>query len=158
MLKKIKLILLGLIALVIIIGTYVVSLVRYAEVERIVLDNYTASILALPEVESIYSIHRFTGLETYIVASVENVGGQDVYLFVRDGLVQYYFFAADLINVSDANTIAQDLLLDGEIINTQLGFLEEVPIFEVQIRYDSATYYIVIDAQTSEVILNFPVG
>ena len=174
MLKKIKWTLLGLIAIVIIIGSYVISLVRYAEGEVVNLENYTASILALPEVESINSIHRFNGLESYIVASVVHEGGQDVYFFVRDVQVQHYFFADDLINEEEANAIAHSLTSNGEIIKTQLGILEGVeffedqtddddeeeekgmPIFEVQIAVEDAIYYIVINALTSEVILNFP--
>jgi len=155
MLKKIKWILLGLVAILIIIGTYVVSLVRYAETEVTALDNYTASILARPEVVSAQSIHRFNGLESYIVALIEHESGQDVYFFVRDATVQHIFIASDLINESDANTIAQTLVRNGEIINTQLGILEETPIFEVQIRDEDTVHYIVIDAQTSEVIMNF---
>lgn len=169
MLKKIKWTLLGLVAILIIIGTYVISLVRYAEGEVATLENYTASILAMEEVESLNSIHRFNGLESYIVASVVHEGGQDVYFFVRDVQVQYYFFAEELIDEEEANAIAQNLMENGMIINTQLGILEGVledeiaddeesamPIFEVQIEDEDAVYYIVINAQTSEVVLNFP--
>ena len=170
MLKKIKWVLLGLAAIAIIIGTYVVSLVRYAEIEATALDNYVASILAMPEVVSVQSIHRFNGLESYIVASVEHESGQDVYFFVRDGNVEYYFIASELINDGDANMIAQSLVRNGEIINTQLGILEGVaifedqtekdeaqgiPIFEVQIGNEDVVHYVVINAWTSEVILNF---
>jgi len=155
MLKKIKWLLLGLVAIVIIIGTYVESLVRYAETEGVFLDNYAASILAMPEVVSVGSIHRFNGLESYIVASIEHESGQDVYLFVRDGEVQHNFFRSDLMDETQANMIALDLVQNGEIIDTQLGILEEMPIFEVQIEYEDVVHYIVIDARTSEVILNF---
>jgi len=157
MLKKIKWILLGLAAIMIIIGTYVVSLVRYAEGEVTALDNYEAAILALQEVDSIASIHRFNGLESYIVANIEHENGRDFYYFVREGEVQHLFIASELINEPQANEIAQDLVGDGEIIFTQLGILEETPIFEVQIEFEDSVRYIVIDAQTSEVILDFPV-
>jgi len=155
MLKKIKWILLGFVAIAIIVGTYVVSLVRYAETEVTALNNYATSISARPEVVSVQSIHRFNGLESYIVANVEHESGQDVYFFVRDGSVQYYFIASELINEHEANVIAQSLVRNGEIINTKLGILEETPIYEVQIEYEDAVHYIVIDAQTSEVIMNF---
>ena len=155
MLKKIKWILLGLAAILIIIGTYVVSLVRYADTERIALNNYTASISAMERVVSVFSIHRFNGLESYIVANIEYVNGQEFYFFVRDGEVQHLFLISDLINEAQADLIAQNLIQDGEIIKTQLGILEETPIFEVQIEYDGDVHYIVIDAETSEIILNF---
>ena len=174
MLKKIKWTLLGLVAILIIIGSYVISLVRYAEGEVASLESYTASILALPEVDSINSIHRFNGLESYIVASVVHESGQDVFFFVHDVQVQHYFFADELIDEAEANAIAHNLR-NGEIIKTQLGILEGVtifedqtdddddedeekgmPIFEVQIAVEDAIYYVVINAQTSEVILNFP--
>ena len=155
MLKKIKWMLLGVAALLIIIGTYVVSLVRYADIEITALDNYTASISVRPEVVSVEGIHRFNGLESYIVASIEHESGQRVFYFVRDGWVQHYFFASDLINEMQADAIAQDLVRNGEIINTQLGILVETPIFEVQVQYEAVVYYIVIDAKTSEIIMVF---
>ena len=155
MLKKIKWILLGLAAILIIIGTYVVSLVRYAEVERIALDNYAASISALPEVVSVERVHRFNGLESYIVANIEHESGQEVYLFVRDGEVKHFFHVSELIDETQADMIAQNLIQDGEIIKTQLGVLEETPIFEVQIEHEDVVYYIVINAETSEIIMVF---
>ena len=155
MLKKIKWILLGFVAILIIIGAYVVSLVRYAEIEQTALAGYTTSLSLMEDVVSVNQVHRFNGLESYIVASIEHESGQEVYFFVRDGRVQHYFFASDLIDEVQADIIAQDLLRNGEIINTQLGILAQTPIFEVQIKYEDAVYYIVIDAKTSEVILNF---
>jgi len=174
MLKKIKWVLLGLVAIAIIIGAYVVSLVRYAETEATDLDNYVTSISAMSEVVSVQSIHRFNGLESYIVARIEHESGQDLYFFVRDGNVQYLFIASELINDVDANTIAHSLVQNGEIISTQLGILEGVaisedqteddedqgiPIFEVQIEDEDedVVHYIVINAWTSEVIMNFDV-
>lgn len=155
MLKKIKWILLGLAVITIIAITYVVSLVRYAETEVTALDHYADSLLALPEVLSVRSIHRFNGLESYLVARVEHESGQDVYFFVREGVVEDYFISSQLINAHNANEIAQRLVWNGEIINTQLGILEGIPIYEVQIKYEDVVHYIVIDARTREVLMNF---
>lgn len=155
MLKKIKWILLGFVAIMIISITYVVSLVRYAGVEVATLNDYKTSLLALPEVVDVQSIHRFNGLESYIVARIEHESGEDVYFFVREGVVEDYFISSRLIDEGNANAIAQSLVWNGEIIKTQLGILEGVPIFEVQIRDEGVVYYIVIDAQTREILMNF---
>jgi len=157
MLKKIKWTSLGIVALSIIIITYVIALVRYAETEVTALSDYEASLLTLPEVASVRQIHRFNGLESYIVANVEHTSGQDIYFFVREGSVQHYFISSQLIDETQANRIAQNLVPNGEIINTQLGILRETPIFEVQIVYEGTVHYIVIDAKTREVIMNFQI-
>ena len=157
MVKKIKWLLLGIVVILIISITYVVSLVRYAQGEVDAVNNYMDSISALPEVVSVHGVHRFNGLESYIVASVERTSGYDAYYFVRDGRVQYYFYTTELINANDANVTAQDLVRTGEIINTQLGILEGTPIFEVQIKDEDedVVHYIVINAETSDIILKF---
>ena len=155
MLKKLKWIVLGLVAIGIIVLTYIVTLVRYAETEVTAMIAYTASIEAMPEVVSVQQVHRFNGLESYIVARVEHENGEDVYFFVRDGEVQEWFFSAELIDENAANVIAERLIRDGEIIKTQLGILEENPIFEVQIRDEETVHYIIIHAQTRVVIMHF---
>lgn len=155
MLKKIKWVLLGFAVIMMIAVTYVVSLVRYAETEVTALNHYAESLLALPEVVSVQSIHRFNGLESYIVAKVEHERGQDVYFFVREGVVEDYFISSRLISEQNANAIAQSLVWNGEIIQTQLGILEGTPIFEVKIKSEDVVHYIVIDAQTREVLMNF---
>ena len=157
MLKKIKWILLGIVAASIIIVAYVISLVRYAEVEVTALNNYAVSLSEFPYVASVQWVQRFNGLESYIVASVEHTSGQDVYFFVREGVVQHYFFSSHLIDETQANEIAQNLVQNGEIINTQLGILREIPIFEVQIEYEDAIHYIVINARTREVWMDFEI-
>ena len=157
MLKKIKWLLLGVASILIIVVAYIVSLVRYAQTEVTALNNYTASLLTLPEVASVGQIHRFNGLASYIVASIELDNGQDVYYFVRDGTVAYYFFSVDLINEHDAIGTARNLVRTGEVIHTQLGILSGTPIFEVQIedKDERVVHYIIIDAKTRELIIKF---
>ena len=155
MLKKIKWILLGVVAVSIIVVAYIIALVRYAEVEVTALNNYATSISELPDVVSVQWVQRFNGLESYIVARIEHTSGEDVYFFVREESVQHYFFSSQLISEMQANEIALNFLPNGEIINTQLGILREIPIFEVQIEYEGLIHYIVIDAKTREVIMNF---
>jgi len=155
MLKKLKWVLFVSLAIGIIVLTYIINLVRYAETEVTALASHAAAVEAMPEVISVRSIHRFNGIESYIVARVEHEIGQDVYLFVREGRVRDYFISALLIDERDAIAIAERLIQDGEIIRTQLGRLEEMPIFEVQIRHEEIVHYIVIHAQTSEIVLNF---
>jgi len=155
MLKKIKWVSLSVTVLAIIIMTYIIALVRYAEGEVTAINEYVTSLLTLPDVVSVSYAHRFNGLESYIVANIEHTSGQEVYFFVREGSVQHYFISSQLIDEMQANVIAQNVMPNGEIINTQLGILQETPIFEVQIEDDGVVHYIVINAQTSEIWLNF---
>jgi len=135
--------------------TYIVTLVRYAETENFRLDQYRISIAAMSEVELVHSVHRFNGLESYIVATITHENGEDIYFFIRDGGVQHFFFTADLINLETANTIARQQLPAGQIHRTQLGIINQTPIFEVQINYDDNVHYVVINAETQEIIMQF---
>jgi len=155
MLKKIKWIILILLSTGIIFLTFIVTLLRYAETEAELLENYRTSLMALPEVASVGDVRRFNGLESYIVANVILETGYEVYYFVFQETVQHFFFASRLISEDEAQTIAERLIRNGEISRTQLGILDEMPIFEVQIQVEDAIHYIVIDAQNGEVIMNF---
>ena len=155
MLKKIKWLLLGVASIGIIVVTYLVTLVRYAETEVDALETYRLSLEAMSEVVSVTSIHRFNGLETYIVASVIHESDQELYFFVQEGSVQAYFVSTQLITEAQAKRIAQDSFRQGEIIHTQLGILREMPIFEVQIKDEAVVHYLIINAQTGEIIMNF---
>ncbi|MCL1990651.1 MAG: PepSY domain-containing protein [Defluviitaleaceae bacterium] len=155
MLKKIKWGFLILASISIILLTYVVTLVRYAESDVTLLEAYHLSLMALPEVVAVRHIHRFNGLNAYIVAEVEHESGEDVYFFVYEASVAYYFFRSQLIDEQAVRSRAQALIGNGQIINSQLGMLNGVPIFEVQLTDEDVIHYVVIDAQNGEVIMSF---
>lgn len=155
MLKKIKWILLGLASVIIIVITFLVTLVRYADEEVDALNFYRLSIEAMPEVVSVEEIHRFNGLDTYIVANVRHENGQNIYFFVQDGAVVHYFFATQLIEQEEAISVTDQLFREGELFHIQLGVIGEIPIYEVQIKDDGEVHYVVIDAQTGNVLMNF---
>lgn len=135
--------------------TYVVTLVRYAETETTALNQYRISIAAMSDVETVHSVHRFNGLESYIVAAITHENGENLYFFIRDGQVLHFFFITDLINSAAANTIATGQIPTGEIHRTQLGIIGVTPIFEVQINHDGNVHYIVINAENGEIIMQF---
>jgi len=148
----------GLLATGIIAGVifaYLIMVIRYAETETIALNNYRASINAMPDVNAVHSVHRFNGLESYIVAAVEYESGDDVHFFIRDGAVQHFFFTNDLITEQVAMAIAQSQHPEGTIVNSQLGIIFVTPIFEIQIEHENAVHYVVIDARTREIMMNF---
>jgi len=157
MLKKLKWVLLVLLSIGIILLTYVVTLLNYAEAEVETLAFYQLAIQDFPEVASVEHIHRFNGIRSYIVANVVLETGYHVYYFIYGDTVESFSFASLLITETEARTIAQNLVPHGEIINTQLGILNGIPIFEVQIREDHVVYYIVIYAETGEIKMNFQV-
>jgi len=155
MLKRLKWLLIATTAILVVTLTYAILVVRYAEAEMTAIQGYADSLLALNDVEALHSIHRFNGLESYIVANVLHSTGQEVYFFVRDGSVQHYFPRRDLIDADEAMAIAKSLINNGEISNVQLGILGEIPIFEVQIAVDELVHYLVINAKNREILMNF---
>jgi len=155
MLKRLKWLLITTIVAALAMLTYAILVVRYAEAEMTAIQGYADSLLALNDVEALHSIHRFNGLESYIVANVLHNTGQEVYFFVRDGRVQHYFPRRDLIDDDEAVAIAKNLIMNGEISNVQLGILGETPIFEVQIAVDELMHYLVINAKNREILMNF---
>lgn len=134
---------------------YIVTLVRYAEAENGILDDYRASILAMEDVNSVNTIHRFNGLESYIVADIDHQNGENLYFFIRDGLVQHFFFTNDLIDAATAGSIATAVHDGGTVSNITLGILHTTPIFEVQINQEEVVYYVVVNAITREIVMNF---
>jgi len=155
MFKKIRWALLAFIIGGILIITYIVTLVRYAESENRAFNNYTKSLLAMSDVNEVNSIHRFNGLKSYIVANIVHTNGEDVYFFIRDGIIQHFFFTENLIALDDANNVAQQMNPNARIVNTQLGMLDEKPIFEVKLEEKNITTYIVLDAKNGRVLMNF---
>ena len=153
--KKIKWMIVGLSVVMVVILIYIGALVRYAEREVTTLNNLTASLEVMPEVRLVHSIHRFNGLESYVVAQVELTNYQDAYFFVRDGTVQHYIISTELMVESEILSIASDQVVGGEIQRSQLGIIEETPIFEVQIALDGEVHYVIINAVTGTVIMNF---
>jgi len=157
MLKKLKWVLLGFLSIGIIVLTFVVTLLNYAETEVNALELYRLSVASLPEVDVVKQIHRFNGIESYIVAHVVVENGYDVYYFIYEDTVQHFFFASQLITEAEAHRIAQSQIIGGEIIRIQLGLLNEIPIFEVQVEADHFIYFIIINAQDGEVKMNFQI-
>lgn len=153
--KKIRWILLGFTSVIIILLTYAITLVRYAETEITALAAYQASIENFSEVKSVLNIHRFNGLESYIVAKIEHESGEEIYYFIFDDAVKHYFFARQLLEEQEAENIALNLIDEGEIIKVQLGILNETPIFEIQIEQEEKVYYIVINAKNGALIMDF---
>lgn len=153
--KKIKWLVIGICVIVVAIVIYMGAVIRYVQREATTLNNYMASLEVLPEVQSVHTIHRFNGLESYVVALVELTNNQEAYFFVKDGLVEQYLVSDELITQSQAATIASNLIVGGEIQDTQLGIIEETPIFEVQMTLEDALYYVIIHALSGDVIMNF---
>ena len=152
--KKIIWFIIGVLVILVVLLGYVGSLVEYAETEVRLINNVSASLEAMSGIDSVESIHRFNGLESYIVARVL-YDQQEVYFFVRDGTIQHYIGSAEMLAESDAQNIAVNFISGGDIHHTQLGIIGETPIFEVQIALGDARHYVVINAKSGNVIMNF---
>ena len=153
--KKIKWIAFGLSVIIVTVVIYIGALVRYAESEETALNTYRLSLEVMPEVDSVLTVHRFNGLESYVVALVELTNHQEVYFFVRDGVVAHYIGRTELMSESQVISVASNLITGGELHQTQLGIIEETPIFEVQMVLDGEMHYVIIHAVSGNVIMNF---
>lgn len=154
-LKKLKWVVLALTVLSVGLLVYGLSLVRYAEEEVLSLSNYEQAIAGMSEVVAVNHIHRFNGRQSYIVANVTHESGQLLYFFVHDGQVVHYELAEALKDVDAATTIATELVGADDVLVARLGLLDGVAIFEIQINAENEVHYVILDAKTFEVLLNF---
>lgn len=153
--KKIKWIITGISVMSVVVMIYIGALVQYAESEAIALNRYAESLEAMSEVDAVRSIHRFNGLESYVVALVALTHHQEVYFFVRDGAIKHYVGSDELMTESQVASLALNLIVGGEVHHIQLGIIEETPIFEVQIVFEDVRHYVIIHAVDGHVITNF---
>jgi len=156
MLKKIKWIIIALIVICSIIFTYALTLLRYAETEVLELNRYHASLEMMPEVDTVISLHRFNGIESFIVANIRHESGDNIYFFVQDDAIVHYFWENDLL-FEEALRVAEREILFGYISRYKLGIINETPIFEFQIYNEGVIYFVIVDALTGEVIMSFEV-
>ncbi|MCL2560263.1 MAG: hypothetical protein FWE07_07215 [Turicibacter sp.] len=152
--KKIKWIVVGVVVVTALMLVYLAELVRYAGSEMAILNNFTASIEQMPEVNVVEEIHRFNGLESYIVALVELTNNERAYFFIRDGSLQHYIDHADVLMEAQAIGIARGVV-DGQLHHIQLGILDGTPIFEVQMMHESALHFIIVRAEEGTVWMDF---
>jgi|GEM_PF-1446769 len=141
---------------------YVVLMIRYADSGERELRQYTRSIEDLPEVEHVINIQRFNGIESYVVVHVMLVDGQEFYYFVRDETVKHYVASDDLIGEERALRVMNGVILDYdeeasevEVMEIQLGVIDDEVIFEIRVRLQQQVHYVVINGLNGEVLLHF---
>jgi len=141
---------------------YATLIMRVANSEEGELADYAQSIAELSEVEEVINVHRFNGIESYVVAHVLLRDGQEFYYFVREETVKHYVASDDLLEEEQVLAIMQRAILDDEedrteveLVAIQLGILNDDVVFEVRVRLDAHIHYVVIDGQNGDVLLHF---
>ena len=153
--RKIKWFLFGFAALIVVGIVYVRSLLGHVDNHVTGLEFYGQSLESLPEVLVVRDVSRFNGASTYVVARVELVDGREQYYFVADGVVEYYVDSEDVIGFDAAEQIAFSRVGGGVVVSSQLGIHLSDVIYEVQVEYEGLFFYVVIDAQDGEILLEF---
>jgi len=160
--SRMKQIFVGVAVIIIVALIYVALVMRYANREAGELAHYAQSIEELPEVERVMDMHRFNGMESYVVAHVLLSDGQEFYYFVREETVEHYVASDELMEEERVLAIMQRAILDYnedavevDLIGIQLGMINNEVVFEVRVRLNEQIHYVVINGEDGEVVLHF---
>lgn len=116
---------------------------------------YQESLAQLPEVSQVLEISEYYGKESYYVAKVLLTTDKEYYYFIKDNTVEYSYPVEELITGEQAAQKSLSILGQGEIKHYYLGIYEEKPIYEVLISLGNEECYFIIDAKTSDVLLQY---
>jgi len=121
-------------------------------------DNFRSferSIQNLPEVAEVLEFSRFTGTDEYFVAKVRRTDEETYYYFIKDEIVAHQFPSHEFITMEEAQSIALSVTESRTLVTKSLGMYFEDPIYEFKFRVNQGVEYVIINAITGEVILQF---
>jgi len=150
--KWLKWSVLGAIAVVIALG---IMLLIYVAGHQDNLSSYQQSIENLVEVDQVLDFSHYTGQEAYFVARIQRTDGEQYYYFVKDDIVAHQVLVADVITADIAQSVAMESVGSGSILSHQLGIYHDKPIYEVKLRTNEGTDYVIINALTMEIVFQF---
>lgn len=145
----------GILLIVVLIGSGMILLSSYVLQYDKQLMAYQNSLTQLPEVSEVLEISEYYGKDSYYVAKVLLTTDKEYYYFIKDNTVEYSYPVEELITGEQAAQKSLSILGQGEIKHYYLGIYEEKPIYEVLISVGNEEYYFIIDAKTSDVLLQY---
>ena len=119
------------------------------------LNSYKQSIGNLPEVAEILEFSHFTGTDEYLVAKVRRTDDAEYIYFIKNEVVAQQFPVSDFIGEEMAQSIALNATESRELQYVTLGMYFENPIYELKFITERGAEYLIIDAQTGEILLQF---
>ncbi len=81
--------------------------------------------------------------------------GKDYYYFIKDNTVKLSCETKDLMTKKQVEEKVANVIDQGVIKHYYLGVYGETPIYEVLVTNDKGDFYVILDAKTSEVLLQF---
>ena len=132
------------------------SLILYVEQEETTVEQYAASLSALPEIESVQRISKFNGTKTYFVADVTLKSGVKHVYFIHEDQVVHY---EPKTNIQPVNKILEAVRAVNEnpVAHYYLGMYEDQPVYEVAVTSKHATHYVIVDAKSAEILDEFEI-
>ncbi len=141
--------------IIVILFSGLILLASYVLQQNKQLMTYQKSLTNLPEVSQVLSISEYYGEDPYYVAKVLLTTNQEYYYFVKDNTVEYSYPIEDLMTAEDATQKALSVVGNGITKHYYLGIYDGKPAYEVLISLEKQEEYVIIDAQTGEVLLQF---
>ena len=141
--------------IIVLLAIGVISFTSYVLTYDKQLLTYQKSLAKLPEVEKVLEISQYNGEEQYYVAKVQLTSGKEYYYFINDNTVKVSCEVNELITKKQVEEKGASLVDQGVIKHYYLGDYDEVPVYEVLVSDDKADYYVIMDAKSAEVLLQF---
>ncbi len=141
--------------IVVLLAIGVISFASYVLKYDKQLLTYQESLSKLPEVKKVLEISQYNGEEQYYVAKVQLTSGKDYYYFIKDNTVKLSCETKDLMTKKQVEEKVANVIDQGVIKHYYLGVYGETPIYEVLVTNDKGDFYVILDAKTSEVLLQF---
>lgn len=117
-------------------------------------QGIAANIANLPEVESVLAVSEFVGADTYLVAKVRVVGGEEHVYFIQDNLVVSQL---PLASLRSPETVMEEIFGTTNIVRHTLGRFEGAVIYELVANTAAGVNYVIADAVSGEILLSFVV-
>lgn len=121
------------------------------------LMTYQKSLANLPEVSEVLEIAEYSGQEQYYVAKVLLTSNKEYYYFIKDNTVDFSYPVEELVTPEQAEQKALSMVNQGTSKHYYLGIYDGKPAYEVLVSSGDKDNYILIDAKTGDVLLQFDI-
>ncbi|MDE5977353.1 MAG: PepSY domain-containing protein [Turicibacter sp.] len=154
--KKNKFLKRSILLIIVIIGSSLLLFSSYVLKYPNQLMTYQASLAHLPEVSEVLEIAMYEGQEEYYVAKVLLTSGKEYYYFIKDNTVEISCPVEEIMTPEQAEQKAL-ALVQGRSKHYYLGIYDESIIYEVLISANDYECYVILDAKTGDVLLQFEI-
>ena len=143
--------------IIVILCSGLILLASYVLQYNKTLMTYQKSLANLPEVSEVLEIAEYSGQVQYYVAKVLLTSNKEYYYFIKDNTVDFSYPVEVLMTPEQAAQKALSLIGQGIVKHYYLGIYDEKPVYEVLVSLGDEEHYIIIDAKTGDVLLQFDI-